>query len=242
MPASSNAKQIADAVQALVVGLNAEGRVTFFNRYACEVSGCEAEDALGRMFWEFLPDEYAKPVRDRFMMVRANQSCDEFECLLITRDGTQQQVTWRLHTGAEREGGIEVVAVGFDAPAKPAGRKRRWEGSSGPRAPESEREQLLAQLQKEQARLRAVIANSPVAIVVADHEGRILLSNPEAKCLHTRPIAVPEDGQESSLRHCHPDGTPYDPADLPLARSAVRGETVVNEDCRWPAQQCGARP
>jgi PAS domain S-box-containing protein len=103
-----------------------------------------------------------------------------------------------------------------------------------------ERERLLAEVALERARFEAVIENAPEGIVVADREGRILLTNPSADAIYSRPVPY---GQEytshADLRLCRPDGTPYDPRDLPLTRSALDGETLVEQELSivWPDGQ-----
>ena len=93
-------------------------------------------------------------------------------------------------------------------------------------------EQVLAQLEDERARLDAIIANAPEAIVVTDREGRILLANEAAGRLYE--FAGEPSGREAlsqdDLRLYYPDGGPYDPGDLPLRRSAQDGETCINQE------------
>ncbi len=101
----------------------------------------------------------------------------------------------------------------------------------------TERERLLAALADERARLEAVIENGPEGVVVVNETGRVVLANPAARQLYRRPGDgdIPERSEEMAL--CHPDGTPYDPNDLPLTRSALYGEsyrkvemTLLNSD------------
>jgi PAS domain S-box-containing protein len=91
---------------------------------------------------------------------------------------------------------------------------------------EAAREQLLDELDTGRARLAAIIANAPEAIVVTDPSSRIVQANPASEHLFARPI---EDGQRlgdsAGLSLYHPDGTPYQPEELPLSRSALDGET-----------------
>ena len=92
----------------------------------------------------------------------------------------------------------------------------------------------------EQARLKAIIDSAPEGVVMADPQGRMLLTNPAADRLYARPIPYGQEiASHASIQLCHPDGSPCDPADLPLSRSALRSETVVNEELRiiWPDGQ-----
>jgi PAS domain S-box-containing protein len=104
----------------------------------------------------------------------------------------------------------------------------------------SERKTHLAQLEAERARFKAVIDHAPEAIIVADKQGRFILANPVAEQLYARPLPY-EQGYESlaGLALCYPDGTPYDPRDLPLTRSALEGQAFQNVEMvvRWPDNQ-----
>jgi diguanylate cyclase (GGDEF)-like protein/PAS domain S-box-containing protein len=93
----------------------------------------------------------------------------------------------------------------------------------------TEREQLVNQLEAERARLSAVIANAPEAILVADQKARIILANPLAERLYGWPIPYGEPyTARSRQRICYPNGEDYDPRDLPLTRAALDGEVVTN--------------
>jgi len=104
----------------------------------------------------------------------------------------------------------------------------------------SEIESLLAQLETEQAKLKAIIENAPEAIVVTDEQCNILLANLAAERLFARPIPYNQGYQVfADLHLCYPDGTPFPPRDLPLTRSALDGETHTNVELVmiWPDQQ-----
>ena len=101
-------------------------------------------------------------------------------------------------------------------------------------------EAIMAQLEAERARLKAIIDNAPEAIVVADAECRILLTNQAADQLYSRPVPYGQDyDQHAALMLCRPNGTPYDPRDLPLTRAALDGETLhdVQMAIVWPDGQ-----
>jgi PAS domain S-box-containing protein len=104
----------------------------------------------------------------------------------------------------------------------------------------TEREQLLTQLADEQARLAAVIDNAPEGIVVVDDKAQIVLANPAAERLYNRSMPFGQEyGSHAGLQICYPDGTPCQPGDLPLTRSALQGETHNEVDLAivWPDGQ-----
>jgi len=100
--------------------------------------------------------------------------------------------------------------------------------------------EAFRRLQDEQAVLRAIIASAPEAIVVADEQARVTLTNPVADRFYTPSASLGEEVEaRTMLQLCYPDGTPYDPRDLPLTRSAWHGEictsiemTIVDPDGR----------
>jgi diguanylate cyclase (GGDEF)-like protein/PAS domain S-box-containing protein len=93
----------------------------------------------------------------------------------------------------------------------------------------TEREQLLVQLETEQARFKTLIENAPGAIIMADPQGHIILANPISEQILGQPINKGSGVKtESQLNLCYPDGRRYDPDDLILTRAAVKGETFSN--------------
>lgn len=83
----------------------------------------------------------------------------------------------------------------------------------------------------DRAHLRAVIDHIPEGILVVDAQGCILLANPAARQLYPRPIPFGKPIESHGRLHlCYPDGTPYAPQDLPLNRSALAGEVIVDRE------------
>jgi PAS domain S-box-containing protein len=101
-------------------------------------------------------------------------------------------------------------------------------------------ERRAEQLEIERARLKAIIENAPEGVVVADEACRIVLTNSVADGIYARPVPYGEDFEShAALALCHLDGTPYDPRDLPLTRSALDGETISDLEMAilWPDGQ-----
>jgi PAS domain S-box-containing protein len=100
-------------------------------------------------------------------------------------------------------------------------------------------EQLAQVLEVERSRLRTVIDSAPMAVVVTDEKGRIIMANPRARELYARPIPHLDDPTHCTLELCLPDGTPCEPQDLPLTRSALHGEVCRNVELvvDWPDGQ-----
>jgi PAS domain S-box-containing protein len=101
----------------------------------------------------------------------------------------------------------------------------------------TERERLMEQLAREQAKLEAIIENAPEGIIVVDEKGRIVLTNPAADQLYARPVPRGASyDRYAELCLCRQDGTAIPPRDLPLTRAVLDGETHRNEEVciLWP--------
>jgi PAS domain S-box-containing protein len=79
---------------------------------------------------------------------------------------------------------------------------------------------------------RAVLQQMPAGVAVCDAaSGRLLLGNEQMEQLTGHPVAPAGRGiQPTRYGLYHPDGTPYQPDDLPLARAIRGGEVVQAEE------------
>ncbi len=94
--------------------------------------------------------------------------------------------------------------------------------------------ELLKELEKQNAFVKAVLTQVPAAIVVANaRDGRILISNEEAHRIvqhdYTPGMRLEDYGNAHIVEAFRPDGTRYQSGQWPLDR-AQRGETVAAED------------
>jgi PAS domain S-box-containing protein len=93
---------------------------------------------------------------------------------------------------------------------------------------ETESTRLMDQLETERTALQAIIHNAPEAIIVVDQECRIVMTNPAARQLYQQ---SPEGIMAGSMGPGYADfSPPYDPVDLPLARSVFHGEMIVDHE------------
>jgi diguanylate cyclase (GGDEF)-like protein/PAS domain S-box-containing protein len=93
----------------------------------------------------------------------------------------------------------------------------------------TERERLVEQLEIEQSRLETIIKNAPEAILVADEEGRLVLTNPAAERILGQVLPYEQDVESYALLNiCYNDGSPYESRNLPLTRAALDGEQSNN--------------
>lgn len=100
------------------------------------------------------------------------------------------------------------------------------------RQAEKEREQLLAELRRQQAFLDTVVARLPAGVVIAEAPGaKVILGNEEMARIWRRPVpAYDSAGEYEGLQGYHPDGRRYVAEEWPLVRAIQKGEAVANEE------------
>jgi PAS domain S-box-containing protein len=107
---------VLDTAGALIVVLDAQGRITRFNR-ACErLTDYPAADVLGRVFWDFLiPPEETAAVMETWNSLNAGSLPNRHENHWLTRDGTRRLIDWS-NTALMGEAGEvrHIVAIGID--------------------------------------------------------------------------------------------------------------------------------
>lgn len=92
-------------------------------------------------------------------------------------------------------------------------------------------EKLTNQLISEQSALQTIIRSAPEGIIVVDEKCRITMANPTAVSLFgrdlpfSRPIPLIKD-----LGIMYPNGSLYDPYELPLVRSVFKGEVLIDQE------------
>ncbi|MFN2165082.1 MAG: PAS domain-containing protein, partial [Anaerolineae bacterium] len=198
-----------------------EGRVLYFNRAARQILDIsEDADVAGLVIADAHPDWAARLVQEEGIPMAIREGVWQGRSAVRTFQGEEIPVSQVILAHRGDDGQVEhLSAIARDV----------------------RREQtILAQLETEQARLRAIFDSAPEGIVMADAGARILLTNPAADRLYAHPVPYGREYEShASLQLCYPDGPPYDPRDLPLTRSALDGEVVREEeiDIIWPDGQ-----
>ena len=105
---------ILDTVGALVIVLDAEGRIVRFNR-ACERStGYTFAEAAGKHVWDlFIPQGASAGFKMNFEKMRAGQLQSDYECHWLVRDGTRRLIAWSGTSLGGRTPAY-VIATGID--------------------------------------------------------------------------------------------------------------------------------
>jgi len=94
--------------------------------------------------------------------------------------------------------------------------------------------ELRSEAEDLRARLGTLLEQMPAGAMIADASARIILANHQAAALLKHPILFTETLEElGHYRARHADGRPYAPEDYPLARSAIHGELVRDEEVEY---------
>lgn len=107
---------VLDTIGALVVVLDAEGRILRFNRACEQATGYPQAEVLGRRIWEFLISPEERPtVEAVFARLLTGQFPNTHDNDWLARDGSRRRITW-ANTALTGEGGkvTHVIATGID--------------------------------------------------------------------------------------------------------------------------------
>lgn len=198
-----------------------DGRILYFNRAVRQILDIPADaDVSGAAIADGHPDWAKRLVQEEGIPTAVREGMWQGRSALRDRRGEEISVSQVILAHRGSDGQVEYLST--------IARDIRRE------------EAMLAQLETEQARLRAIFDSAPEGIVVADARARILLTNPTADRLYAHPVPYGQEyDSHAALQLCYPNGPAYDPRDLPLTRSALDGEVVREEevDIVWPDGQ-----
>jgi len=175
--ASEIDRRLLDAVDALVLVLDAEGRVVRMNR-ACElVSGHSEADVIGCLAREVVFD--GDPGTDRrFEGGRSPAGASAFEHSLRTRDGELRQMKWTLRPLEDGAGGRQWIVTGVDVTEQ-----RRDQAALEEATREVERLRSLY-VRRSDDRFRFLADQLPVGVVLTRLDSpHVLYANPAARHL-----------------------------------------------------------
>ena len=152
---------------------------------------------------------------------------------LMTKGTPATQVEGTLRSTDGRSIPVEVSAVTFRW--KPAVRQLVIHDLSGRKQAEAERERWSREIESERDRLRRILEQMPIGVIIAEApSGRLVFHNIEASRLLHRPFLVAEDYRAytkyGALRE---DGLPYQAEEYPAARSLMSGEVVKSEEIKY---------
>jgi len=203
-----------------VVVADANGAIQLANPSVLRMLGVSAKDMTGRNLFDFVAPEFRDHCRALIRTVTTERTAaTQVECALRSKDG--------------RRIPVEVSAVRFDGNQQFA--QLVLHDLTGRKQAEAERERWSRQIESERDRLKQILEQMPIGVIIAEApSGRLVLHNIEASRLLHRPFLVAEDyrvyPKYGAVRE---DGLPYQAEDYPAARSLISGEIVKGEEIKY---------
>lgn len=104
-----------EGANALVIGLDAGGRITLFNRAAETLTGYRRADVRGRDWFEiFVPRERFPEVWKEFARLRVPGAPRDFESPIVTASGEERVIAWRTIVLHEDDTMTGTLSFGVD--------------------------------------------------------------------------------------------------------------------------------
>ncbi|MCT7988396.1 PAS domain S-box protein [Laspinema olomoucense] len=195
------------------------GRYIYVNPILERLWDRPEEEWLGQTDADLFPQAIAQELQAHDRAVLETDQALEFVETTEQRDGIHYWISWKFPM-REPSGRRLVAGISLDI----TDRKRTQE----------ERDLLLADLESQQQLLSAVLQQMPAGAIVAEApSGQLVLMNQQVReilGISVTPLNTIPDYLHTSYQIFHPDGKPYNPAALPLARSISTGEMVVEEE------------
>lgn len=216
--------------------------IRYANTAARYVTGYTPEELTGTPFWKLAHTAYQDGLRRRGLIKQWYSGLPaRFELKLVAKNGQER---WVDITAGEMEydGQPASIITAFDITERDRAEKelqlakaeletRVEERTSELMRANQQLQEVLNALENEQARLRTIIENAPGGIVVANDRGRIILANPVAEQILGQELPVDEHSDDLlHFQMCQLDGTPLSTNETILWRSAVQGETIIDQE------------
>lgn len=225
-------REILESIGEAFAHLDQDWRYTYMNSRAIHMQGYHSEEeVLGKTLWEMHPDLVGNIVEDYFRRAMEKRQPVSFEAY----DAVMQR--WddvRIYP-AER-GGITIFRTDITARRLLEQERDRLfarERAARKEAEEAHRQsdELVKQLEEQQAFLQAIMQQAPSGLVIATAPlGKIISSNEEAlKLLGNSGLESQAYPHYARFGALHADGTPYSAEEYPLARAILTGEVIKQE-------------
>jgi len=109
-------RTILETVGALVVVMDTDGTIVYFNRACQNTTGFTEAEALGRAPWDFLlPEAMREPVKGVFAKLTAGDFPSIYENAWLTKDGDEKVIAWTNSVTLNDDQSIQyVIGTGID--------------------------------------------------------------------------------------------------------------------------------
>jgi two-component system cell cycle sensor histidine kinase/response regulator CckA len=212
-----------EAVGDGIVGHDLDGRCTFVNRAAQQLFGFSAEDCIGvrthELWHHHREDGTVYPV----------EQCPMYQAVRFGVSACAEELFWRKDGSCfHGEYSVEPITVqgsmvGAVFLIRDITRRKRTE---------EERERLLQTLEHERARLRAIVENVPVGILMAEApSGRVIMGNRRLEEIFRHPLLHSTNiSEHRDWVSYHPDGRRVEGHEYPLTRAVMKGEVTRGDE------------
>jgi diguanylate cyclase (GGDEF)-like protein/PAS domain S-box-containing protein len=153
------APAIIDFVDALIVMMDLEGRIIFFNKTCERITGYSFDEIKSKYIWDiFLVPEEIEPVKVIFNQLRAGDFPNKHANYWVSKDGNRRMIEWSNTALLDNNGKVKyVVGTGVDV---------------------TERIQTVEALKESEQRYRTLFDNSVDGVYISTPEGRYIYANP----------------------------------------------------------------
>jgi PAS domain S-box-containing protein len=147
--------RVLETLDALVVVLDPEGKILFFNRKCQDLTGYKANDVKGRLMWDLLvPERVRQDARNYFTELTSGHFSASHVIPWVLRDGKERTISWMSSTVPDKKGKLTwVIATGIDTTEHQGQRE-------------------------ESSRMTSIVNYDPAPSLILDRQGRIVYSNP----------------------------------------------------------------
>lgn len=146
--------ELIETIDAIVVVLDAEGKIRYVNQVFGEITGYNREELENTDWFEALtPKDRYPQVWEEFQRLTAAGTLDRFENPILTKSGEERYIVWRNSVLHRRGKVIGTASIGIDI---------------------SERKRVEEALRDSEEKLLAVFMSVPVGIAVSDPDSGII--------------------------------------------------------------------
>ena len=202
--------------------LDTSGTILYASPSTKRILGYESEEFVGRNAFELMhPDDQGKTAMLLAELLQGAGSSRSAEFRFRHKNGTWR---WLEGTGTNLlyEPGVQAIVGNF-------------RDITERHQAEEEREQLLAQLAIEHARLEEVLRQMPAGVIIAEApSGKIIMGNRQVQEIWRHSVLPSSNIEEyGEWKGFHPDSSIVKPEEWPLARAITKGEVVQGEEIEY---------
>ena len=115
-------RAVMNAIEALVIVVDLEGRIVLFNRMCQKASGYSFQEAKGMPFWKLLLPEELEQAEAAFKRLKSGNFPDRLVNHWVAKDGTRRLIRWSNTAVLDASGSVKyLIGTGIDITGLNAG-------------------------------------------------------------------------------------------------------------------------